>query len=85
VKLAQECLRTIGIEPHLNTGSTDANLPLSRGIPSITIGLTTGGRAHTVHEYINLPLLVKGLEQVLQLVSRVWDIGELTSRISASS
>jgi acetylornithine deacetylase/succinyl-diaminopimelate desuccinylase-like protein len=72
VRLAQECLRAAGVEPHLNTGSTDANLPLSRGLPSVTIGLTTGGRAHTVYEYINLAPLEKGLEQVVQLVSKVW-------------
>jgi tripeptide aminopeptidase len=71
VRLAQDCLRSTGIEPHLNTGSTDANLPLSLGFPSVTIGLTTGGRAHTVQEFINLPPLEKGLEQVLCLVSRV--------------
>jgi acetylornithine deacetylase/succinyl-diaminopimelate desuccinylase-like protein len=73
VRLAQDCLRRVGIEPHLNTGSTDANLPLSLGLPSITIGLTTGGRAHTVHEFINIPPLEKGMDQVLQLVSKVWD------------
>jgi acetylornithine deacetylase/succinyl-diaminopimelate desuccinylase-like protein len=72
VRLAQDCLRLAGVEPHLNTGSTDANLPLSRGIPSVTIGLTTGGRAHTVHEYINLAPLEKGMDQVIRLVSRVW-------------
>jgi acetylornithine deacetylase/succinyl-diaminopimelate desuccinylase-like protein len=73
-KLAQECLRAVGIEPHLNTGSTDANLPLSRGLPSITIGLTSGGRAHTTQEFINLPPLEKGMDQCLRLVSNVWDI-----------
>jgi len=74
VRQAQNCLRAAGIEPHLNTGSTDANLPLSLGLPSVTIGLTTGGRAHTVQEFINLPPLEKGLEQVLCLVGRVWEI-----------
>ena len=74
VRLAQDCLRASGVEPHLNTGSTDANLPLSLGLPSITIGLTTGGRGHTVHEFINLPPLEKGLEQLLCLVGRVWDV-----------
>jgi len=74
VRLTQDCLHAAGVEPHLNTGSTDANLPLSRGLPSVTIGLTTGGRAHTIHEFINLPPLEKGMEQVLQLVSNVWDI-----------
>ncbi len=74
VSLAADCLRNLGIEPHLNIGSTDANLPLSRGIPAVTIGLTTGGRAHSVHEFIDIPPLENGLEQVIRLVSRIWDI-----------
>ncbi len=73
VRLAQECLREVGLEPHLNTGSTDANLPLSLGLPAITIGLTTGGRAHSVQEFINIPPLEKGMEQLVSLVSRAWD------------
>jgi tripeptide aminopeptidase len=72
VRLAQDCLRAVGIQPHLNSGSTDANLPLSRGLPAVAIGLTTGGKAHTVNEYINIPPLEKGIEQVLRLVSGVW-------------
>ncbi len=73
VKLAQDCLRAVGSEPHLNIGSTDANLPLSRGLPSVAIGLTTGGRAHTVHEFMNIAPLENGMEQLIRLVSRVWD------------
>jgi tripeptide aminopeptidase len=73
VKLAQNCLREVGVEPRLNIGSTDANLPLSLGLPSITIGLTTGGRAHTVHEFMNIAPLEKGMEQLVKLVSRAWD------------
>ena len=74
VRLAQDCLRAVGIEPHLNNGSTDANLPLNRGLPAVTIGLTTGGRAHTVHEFINIPPLEKGMQQMLRLVSGVWEV-----------
>ena len=74
VRLAQDCLRKVGIEPHLNIGSTDANLPLSRGLPALTICLTTGGGAHSVHEYINLAPLEKGIEQVVELVSHVWEL-----------
>ena len=73
VKLAQDCLRGVGLEPRLNIGSTDANLPLSRGFPAVTVGLTTGAGAHTVHEYIHTEPLAKGLEQVVRLVSRAWD------------
>jgi tripeptide aminopeptidase len=80
VRLAQDCLRGVGIEPHLNTGSTDANLPLSLDIPAVTIGLTTGGRAHSMQEYINTPPLEKGLEQVVALASRAWNIGRSDTR-----
>jgi acetylornithine deacetylase/succinyl-diaminopimelate desuccinylase-like protein len=73
VKLAQDCLRAVGCEPHLNIGSTDANLPLSRGLPSVAIGLTTGGRAHTVHEFMNVAPLENGMEQLIRLVSKAWD------------
>ena len=73
VKTAQSCLRETGIEPHLNIGSTDANLPLSLGLPSVAIGLTTGGRAHTVHEFINIPPLEKGIKQLVKMVSMAWD------------
>ena len=73
VKLAQDCLRAVGIEARLSIGSTDANLPLSLGFPSITIGLTTGGKAHSVHEYINIAPLEKGVEQLVRLVSQAWD------------
>jgi tripeptide aminopeptidase len=73
VKLAQDCLLATGIESHLNIGSTDANLPLSRGLPSITIGLTTGGSAHTVHEFMNIAPLEKGMEQLFRVVSNAWN------------
>jgi tripeptide aminopeptidase len=73
VKLAQECLRSLGVEARLSIGSTDANLPLSLGYPAITVGLTTGGKAHSVYEYINIAPLEKGVEQLLRLVSQAWD------------
>jgi tripeptide aminopeptidase len=71
VRLAEICLQDVGFNPHLNIGSTDANQPLSRGFPAVTIGLTTGSGAHTVHEYINVDPLEKGMEQVVRLVSGI--------------
>ena len=72
VLLAKECLREQGLEPGLISGSTDANVPLSKGYPAIVLGVTTGGGAHTVHEYINTPPIAQGLEQLVKFVSRVW-------------
>src|SRR6202000_3426559 len=41
---------TLRTEPRL--GSTDANIPLSRGIPAIAIGTGgIGGGIHTLHEW----------------------------------
>jgi tripeptide aminopeptidase len=71
VRLAETCLQDVGFNPHLNIGSTDANQPLSRGFPAVTIGLTSGAGAHTVHEYINVDPLEKGMEQVVRLVSSI--------------
>jgi tripeptide aminopeptidase len=71
VTLASECLRLQGVEPKLNIGSTDANIPLSLGLPAVTLGLTNGGGAHTVHEYIHTAPLAKGLEALLGVVTRL--------------
>jgi len=72
VILAKDCLRAQGLEPGLISGSTDANIPLSKGYPAIVLGVTTGGSAHTIHEYINTLPIAQGLEQLVMFVSRVW-------------
>lgn len=73
VRLAMLCLENQGIQPCLNVGSTDANVPLSRGLPAVCIGLTSGNGAHTTGEYINLPPLVQGMGQLLEIVEKAWD------------
>ena len=47
--------------------STDANIPLSRGIPAVCIGITDGGNAHRTDEWITPELLPKGLQHLLAL------------------
>lgn len=52
VRIAQQASRLHGVEPVSAVASTDANIPLSMGIPAITIGGGgTGGNAHTVSEW----------------------------------
>jgi tripeptide aminopeptidase len=75
-RLACHILEKQGITPRTDIGSTDANVPLSRGYPAICIGLTTGRGAHTTEEMIDTPPLVKGLAQLLKLVSGVDQMGE---------
>lgn len=71
VELAGTCLAEQGFSARLSSGSTDANIPLSRGIPAIVLGITTGGGAHTTHEYIDIPPVGKGMRQLLSFVRRV--------------
>ncbi|MFZ1043959.1 MAG: M20/M25/M40 family metallo-hydrolase [Anaerolineales bacterium] len=71
IRLAGECLREQGLKAELTSGSTDANIPLSRGYPSVVLGVTTGSGAHTVHEYIDVGPVEKGMEQLARFVERV--------------
>lgn len=72
VKLGEDCLRAQGLTPILTSGSTDANIPLSKGYPAVVLGISTGGSAHTVHEFIHFEPVVFGLEQLVNFVERVW-------------
>lgn len=44
-----------GFTPRLGASSTDSNIPMSLGIPALTIGTGAGGgRAHSLDEYLNI-------------------------------
>jgi tripeptide aminopeptidase len=62
-------LAQLGIPERVDVriSSTDANIPLSRGIPSVCIGLTEGGDAHRLSEWIDPAPLPKGIQQLLYL------------------
>jgi acetylornithine deacetylase/succinyl-diaminopimelate desuccinylase-like protein len=72
IQLARDCLHAQGLESALIAGSTDANLPLSKGYPALVLGVTTGGGAHTPNEYIDIAPIEKGMEQIFDFVTRVW-------------
>ena len=55
VRLAQAAVTANGLEPELQASSTDANMPMSLGIPGITIGSGgSGGRSHSLDEWIDI-------------------------------
>lgn len=52
VQRAMAAARHFGAEPSLGTGSTDSNIPISLGIPAVTIGRGgAGGNAHALDEW----------------------------------
>jgi acetylornithine deacetylase/succinyl-diaminopimelate desuccinylase-like protein len=69
VRLAQQATRAVGITPRLATGSTDASVPIARGIPAIAIGAGgRGGGTHTPEEWYDDTNGVRGLERALRIV-----------------
>ncbi len=68
VRAAEKALLFTGMRrvSYINS-STDANIPLSRGIPAVCIGLTVSGNAHRLDEYIDPTFLSAGLQQLLLL------------------
>ena len=65
-----QCIRAVdahlGIRSHLDCASTDANIPLSLGMPAISIGAGgQGGGAHTAQEWFHPEGRELGLKRVL--------------------
>ncbi len=69
VTAAIEATRLIGREAELATASTDANVPISRGIPAIAIGAGgRGGEAHTTAEWFENSAGYLGVVRALAIV-----------------
>jgi acetylornithine deacetylase/succinyl-diaminopimelate desuccinylase-like protein len=69
VELAIETTRTLGFELRLDQSSTDSNLPISLGIPAITLGAGgTSGFSHTLDEWYDPRDRDKGLKRGLLVV-----------------
>lgn len=47
--------------PDYNAGSTDANAAIAAGYPATSLGVTTGGEAHTPREWISTTPIRKGV------------------------
>ncbi|MBN1264480.1 MAG: M20/M25/M40 family metallo-hydrolase [Anaerolineales bacterium] len=69
VELARIAYEHQGISPiHFQIGSTDASIPLSKGIPAVCVGLTYGANAHSDAEFIQLEPLERGYASILELI-----------------
>jgi tripeptide aminopeptidase len=65
----REVDRFLGLEARCQAASTDANVPLSLGIPAVALGGGgTGGGAHTDEEWYDAAGRMVGLERILLLL-----------------
>lgn len=61
----------LGLETKLDYASTNANYPMSLGIPAMCLGIAYGGKAHTIDEYIKIEGIQEGLQQVLLMAKTI--------------
>lgn len=74
VAVARGVMAGLGLNIYEEAGSTDANVPLSCGIPAVCIGITDGRGAHRLDEYLLIPPMATGMAQ---LVGVVWEVSQL--------
>lgn len=81
VELALEATRILGVEPRLDQSSTDSNLPISLGIPAITLGAGgASGCSHTLDEWYDPRDRDKGLKRGLLVVLGAVGLGNSNRR-----
>lgn len=68
VRWAEEALKQVGCdEPEYTMASTDANIPLSFGLPAVCIGLSRSGNTHRPDEYMEVSTIPAGVGQAMLL------------------
>ncbi|MEJ7713070.1 MAG: peptidase dimerization domain-containing protein [Pyrinomonadaceae bacterium] len=66
VRLAEEATTALGHRPLLDCSSTDSNVPISLGIPAITLGAGgSSGNSHTLDEWYDPTRRATGLKRAL--------------------
>ena len=71
VKFAVAAFEAFGIRPTFRISSTDSNVPISLGIPAITIGRGgLSGRSHSLDEWVDIERepTVRGIQVVLTTI-----------------
>lgn len=69
VRASGDVLRSLGMEPVFEASSTDANIPISLGIPAVCVGVSRGEGGHTVNESIQVEPIELGLSQLILLAA----------------
>ena len=57
-----------GYDVTYSSGSTDCNIPMSMGVPSICMGTVMGAKAHTREEFVEIESLLPGLKVAAEII-----------------
>jgi tripeptide aminopeptidase len=68
VEAIREVHQALGLQTQVNAASTNANVPLSQGIPAVVIGAYTGKGTHRLEEWIDERSVLQGMKQLVLAV-----------------
>ncbi|MBF0429778.1 MAG: M20/M25/M40 family metallo-hydrolase [Fibrobacteria bacterium] len=71
VKTAIKIVRTLGFRPMVAPSNTQIAIPLSKEIPSITMGVTTGKQSSLPNDYVLLEDIPDGILQLITLINEI--------------
>ncbi|NIM92310.1 MAG: M20/M25/M40 family metallo-hydrolase [Anaerolineales bacterium] len=75
VEAAKDALKSVGeSQIYLEAGSTDASVPLSMGFPAFCVGVTRGGGAHSMEEFIEIDPIPRGYKSILLIVAAAFEV-----------
>lgn len=67
-KASDAIKKYFALEPDIIAGSTDCNIPLSEGIPSVCLGCYIGEGAHTREEWLKIDSLTPGMKMAFEVI-----------------
>ena len=70
-KAAALLCEVTGVELSFRPGSTDCNIPLSKGIPAVCLGSFFGGGGHTREEWIEIDSLRDGFLAAVEVIEEL--------------
>jgi tripeptide aminopeptidase len=68
VETIRQVHEALGLQSQVNAASTNANVPLSQGIPAVVIGTYTGRGTHRLEEWIDERSIILGMKQLVLVV-----------------
>jgi acetylornithine deacetylase/succinyl-diaminopimelate desuccinylase-like protein len=71
VKAAISVLESLNLPTDGSSSSTDANIPLSYGVPAICLGITSGKYAHREDEILDIDPATTGILQLLLMLEQL--------------
>lgn len=69
VEICAAAIERTGLRAESTAGSTDANVPLSMGVPALALGITRGAGTHSLGEWIEIRPMARGVQQLVLIAA----------------